>query len=96
MLLKVIKDLIWGVYCKEKFKKVLEETHPPKNIAGLELDMVNTDVWRKLSNNTKSNYLRYQNLQNLILKSKNLTCKLIDAFYKVTEVTDTKELQHII
>ena len=45
-LLKVIQDLIWGIYCKEKFKKVLGETNPPKNVAGLELHMVNIDVWR--------------------------------------------------
>lgn len=36
------------------------------------------------AHNTKTNDLRYQNLQNLILKSQNLSFNLKDALYKAT------------
>ena len=79
-LLKVIQDLIWGVYCKEKIKKVLEETNPPKNVAGLKRHMVSTDVWRSSLTTLKVMILGIKIYKILFLKSKNLTCKLIDAF----------------
>ena len=62
----------------------------------LEVNKTNIEVWRNLSRNAKSNKLKYQNLQNLILKSQNLTCNLIDALYKATKVTDPRKLQDII
>ena len=48
-----------------------------------------------LSHSTKSNDLRYKNLENLVLKSQNFTYNLSDALYKATKVTDPKELQDI-
>ena len=48
-----------------------------------------------LSHSTKSNDLRYKNLENLVFKSQNFTYNLSDALYKATKVTDPKELQDI-
>ena len=46
----------------------MEETFPPENIEGLEVNKVNIEVWRNVSHSTKHSDIRFQNLQNLILK----------------------------
>ena len=74
----------------------MRKTNPLENVEILEVNKVNIEVWRNLSHNAKSNELKYQNLQNLILKSQNLTCNLTDALYKATKVTDPRKLQDII
>ena len=70
---------------------MLEETNPPEIVERLEVNKVNIEVWRKLS----QHYLWWP-FQNLILKSQNLTCNLIDALHKATKVIDPKELEDII
>ena len=48
------------------------------------------------SHSTKSNDLRYKNVENLIFKSQNVTYNLLAGLYKATKVTDPKELPDII
>ena len=83
-LQKVTQDLIWGIYRTEKFEQVMEEIFPPENIEGLEVNKVNIEVWRKISHSTKHSDIRFQNLQNLILKNQSIICFLLDSLYKGT------------
>ena len=39
-LLKVIQDLIWGVYLEEKFEQELKETNPLRNVQRLEVNKI--------------------------------------------------------
>ena len=47
----------------------MNDITPPQNIEGLEVIKVNKKVWRKIAHETKSFDIRFQHLQDLILKS---------------------------
>ena len=47
----------------------MEEIFPPENKEGLGVKKVNIEVWRKISLRTKHSNIRFQNLQDLILKN---------------------------
>ena len=87
-LQKVIQDLIWGIYRTEKFEQLMEENFPRENIEGLEVSKVNIEVLRKISHSTKHSDIRFQNLQNMILKNQSINCFLLDSLYKGTKITD--------
>ena len=70
----------------------MEEIFPPENTEGLEVNKINIEVWRKISHSTKQSDIRFQNLQNLILKYQNIICFLLDSLHKVTRLTDPQEL----
>ena len=78
-LQKVTQDQIWGIHRTEKFEQVKEETFPPENIEGLEVNKVNIEVCTKIFHNTKHSDIRFKNLQNLILKNQSITCFLLDS-----------------
>ena len=70
-LKKVTEDVIWVIYRTEKFDQVMEEIFSPENIEGLEVNKVNIEFWRKIYHSTKYSDIRFQKLQNLILKNQN-------------------------
>ena len=70
----------------------MEETFPPENIEGLEVNKVNIEVWKKISHSTEHigySDIRFRNLQNLILKNQNI-CFFLDSLYNGTNLTDHK------
>ena len=95
-LQKVTQDLIRGIYRTEKFEQVMEKIFPFKSIEGLEVNKVNIEVWRKISHSTKHSNIRFQNLQNLILKNQSIICFLLDSLYKGTKLTDPQELVKLV
>ena len=62
----------------------MEEIFPPENIEGLEVKKLNTEVWRKIFHIIKHSDIRFENLQNLILKNQSIICFLLDSLYKGT------------
>ena len=47
----------------------MNDIAPPENTEGLEVTKVNKEVWRKTAHKTKTFDIRFQYLQDLILKS---------------------------
>ena len=76
---KVTQGLICGIYRIEQFEQVMEGIFPSENIEGLEVNKLNIEVWRKISHSAKHSYIRFQNLQNLILKNQSMICFLLDS-----------------
>ena len=74
----------------------MEEIFPPKNIEGFEVNKVNIEVWRKIFRSTKHSDIRFQNLQNLILKNQSIICFLLASLYKGTKLTDPQELLELV
>ena len=68
-LCRIFQELIWGIHREEKMKDARENTLTPSNIKGLQVNRVNPEIWREMSHVTKTNDLKLQNLQALLLKS---------------------------
>ena len=66
--LTVFQDLAWGIFKQEKWDQVISDTIPPENLESLDVTKVNKEVWLKIFHGTKSFDLRFQKLQDLILK----------------------------
>ena len=77
-------------------EQVTEEIFPPENIEGLKISKVNIEIWKKISHSTKHSDIRFQNLQNLILKSQSIICFLLDYFYKGIKLTDPQEILELV
>ena len=67
-LTNVFQDLAWGIFKQEKWDQVISGTIPPENLESLDVTKVNKEVWLKIFHGTKSFDLRFQKLQDLILK----------------------------
>ena len=65
---KIFQDLTYGIFKEEKLEKLFNIA-PQENIEGLEVIKVNEEVWRKIAHKTKIFNVRFQHLQDLILKS---------------------------
>ena len=52
---KILQDLLWGVFKKEKHEEVVMDTISPKNLENSKKTLVNREIWKKLS--TKQNLL---------------------------------------
>ena len=72
---KILQDLLWGVFKKEKLEKVVMNTLPPKNF------LVNPEFWRRILL-TKSVDLRLQEIQKLVLKSGTVVAKIMNLLYE--------------
>ena len=73
----------FGAYIrkKKKVKDLSENTLAPSNIKGLQVNRVNTEIWREMSHVTKTKYLKLQNLQALLLKSVMLTTNVAEQLF---------------
>ena len=58
-----------------------ENTLVPSNIKGLQVNRVNPEIWREMSHVTKTNDLKLQNLQALLLKSTMLTTNVAEQLF---------------
>ena len=67
-LAKIFQDLVQGIHKEEKFNSVVDSINPPCNVEGLEVTKVNTEVWRRMSRTARSNDLKLQKLQTLMIK----------------------------
>ena len=67
-LANVFQDLAWGIFKQEKWDQVISGTILPENLESLDVTKVNKEVWLKIFHGTKSFDLRFQKLQDLILK----------------------------
>ena len=74
----------------------MEENFPLESVEGLEVSKVNVEVWRKIFHSTKHSDIRFQNLQNMILKNQSNNCFLLESLYKGTKLTDTLELLELV
>ena len=74
----------------------MEENFPPESIEGLEVSKVNIEVWRKIFHSTKHSDIRFQNLQNMILKNQSINCFLLESLHKGTKFTDPLELLELV
>ena len=57
-----------GCFQEKKLEKVVMDTLPPQNLENLEKTLVNPEIWRKVSHETKSVDLRPQEIKKLVLK----------------------------
>ena len=80
-LCKIFQDLIWGIHKEEKMKDVSENILAPSNIKGLQVNRVNPEIWREMSHETKTNDLKLQRLQALLLKSMMLTTNAAEQLF---------------
>ena len=79
---KIFQELIWGIHKEgKKMKDLSENTLAPSNIKGLQVNRVNTEIWREMSHVTKTKYLKLQNLQALLLKSMMLTTNVAEQLF---------------
>ena len=90
---KNLQDLLWGVFKKEKFEKVVMDTLTPKNLENLERTLVNPEIWRKISHKTKSIDLRLQEIQKLVLKSAIIVAKLMNLLYEAKQNQEASMLE---
>ena len=62
-------------------KDVSENILAPSNIKGLQVNRVNPEIWREMSHETKTNDLKLQRLQALLLKSMMLTTNVAEQLF---------------
>ena len=74
----------------------MEEIFPAENIERLEVNKVNIKVWRKISHSSKHSNIRFQNLQNLILKNQSIISFLLDSLYEGAKLTNPQELLELV
>ena len=74
----------------------MEEIFPSENFEDLQVNKVNIEVWTKIPHSRKHSDIRFQNLQNLILKNQSIICFLLDSLYKGTKLTNTQELLQLV
>ena len=91
-LCKILQDLIWGVYKKEKLDQILKENIPPSNLKNLDIPPVNIEIWSRMNHNAKTNDLRLQSIQGLLLKSLITNARLASFLYESRNLTDSKEI----
>ena len=80
-LCKIFQDLIWGIHKEEEMKDVSVNILAPSNIKGLQVNRVNPEIWREMSHETKTNDLKLQRLQALLLKSMMLTTNVAEQLF---------------
>ena len=90
---KILQDLLWGLFKKEKLEKVVMDTLPRENLENLERTLVNPEIWRKISHKTKSIDLRLQEIQKLVLKSGIIVAKLMNLLYEAKQNQEASMLE---
>ena len=90
---KILQDLLWGLFKKEKLEKVVMDTLPRENLENLERTLVNPEIWRKISHKTKSVDLRLQEIQKLVLKSGIIVAKLMNLLYEAKQNQEASMLE---
>ena len=88
---KILQDLLWGVFKKEKLEKVVMDTLPATK--NLEKTLVNPEMWRKISHKTKSVDLRLQEIQKLVLKSGIVVAKITNLLYEAKQNQEASMLE---
>ena len=91
---KIMQDLIWGIFKKDKLESVIEKNLPPKHLENLDPTKVNPEVWNKISHKTKSIDIRQQHIQSYILKVLIVATKNVDKIFqaKKNKETDWSEI----
>ena len=74
--------MIWNNTKPEKIENPFKSVLPPENIEGLEPNKVNIEIWRTISQQTKSANLKLQNMQALGQKSFAVIANMADDLYK--------------
>ena len=88
-LYKIMQDLIWGIFKKEKLEIVIEKNLPPKNLENLEPPKVNLEVWNELPHKTKSIDIQQQ---HIVVHFKSTNCynqKNIDKIFQAKKNKET-------
>ena len=89
---KILQDLLWGVFKKEKLEKVVMDTLPLKNLENLEKTLVNPEIW-KVSHKTNSVNLRLQEIQKLVLISGRVVAKIMNILYEAKQNQEANMLE---
>ena len=90
---KILQDLLWGVFKKEKLGNVVMDTLPPKNLENLKKTLVNPEIWKKISHKTKPVDLKIQEIQKLVLKSGIVVVKIMNLLYKAKQNQEASMLE---
>ena len=90
---KIMQDLIWGIFKKDKLESVIEKNLPPKHSENLDPTKVNPEVWNKISHKTKSIDIRQQHIQSYILKGLIVATKNVDKIFQAKKNKETDWLE---
>ena len=90
---KILQDLLWGLFKKEKLEKVVMDTLLPENLENLERTLVNPEICRNISHKTKYVDLRLQEIQKLVLKSGTIVAKLMNLLYEAKQNQEASMLE---
>ena len=74
----------------KKIENLLKSVLPPENIEGLKPNKINIEIWRIISNQPKSAYLKLQNMQALVQKSFAVIANMADDLRKKRTEKDEK------
>ena len=95
-LTKIFQDLIWNNTKPEKIENLLKSVLPPEKIEDLEPNKVNIEIWRTISDQTKSVDLKLQNMQALEQKCFAAIANMADGLYKNRTEKDEKVISQTI